>query len=123
MDRVERFTPTELTLNQIAELVVQTRPDWEIHEVRSILRSHAHQVDGADLAVAAIRCATNRDYHRPAAIGWRGPHWDGLGTLPPQAQNSPPCDVCNKPESRCYGERVGKDDDHDYTPRQSLVVR
>jgi hypothetical protein len=122
MDRAEKYTATTDTLDHIAALVVQTRPAWDLNLVRSILAAHAHQVDGADLAVAAIRCAMNLDLHWPKAIGWRGAHWDGLDTKPPEARNAPLCYICHKPEPRCYTERPGRDDDHHFEPAPSTVV-
>ena len=114
--RAERFTASSFTLDCIAELVVMTRPAWDLTTVRAVLMSHAGQVDGADLAVAAIRCAADLNYLTPKAIGWRGPHWSDLATTPAEAQNPKRCRVCGKPEPRCYGERPGADDDHTFEP-------
>lgn len=114
MLRVDRFTASPFTLDCIAELVVQVRPAWDQTTVRAVLMSHAPTVDGADLAVAAIRCATNLDFHTPKAIGWRGPHWHDLETKPAEAASPRRCGVCGKPEPRCYGERPGAGDDHTF---------
>lgn len=100
------------TLDHIAALVNQARPDWDAMLVRVILQGHAHQVDGNDLAIAALRAAANLDLPRPAAIGWRGPHWRDLATVPPEAERPKRCNVCGKTEPRCYTERPGRDDDH-----------
>lgn len=114
--RADTFTATPFTLDCIAELVVMVRPSWDQTIVRAVLMGHASKVDGADLAIAALRCATNLDFHTPKAIGWRGPHWDGLTTTPPEVQHAPRCQVCHKPEPRCYGERPGIGDDHVFEP-------
>lgn len=100
------------TLDHLAALVHQARPDWDEPLVRLILQGHAHQVDGNDLAIAALRAAANPALPKPASIGWRGPHWRDLDTVPPEAALPKRCSVCGKTEPRCYTERPGIDDDH-----------
>lgn len=104
------------TLDHLAALVHQARPDWEPMLVRVILQSHAHHVDGNDLAIAALRAAANPDLPKPASIGWRGPHWRGLDTMPPNVAPSRRCNVCGKTEPDCYTQRPGRDDDHAFEP-------
>lgn len=116
------YTANPPTVDHIAALVVQARPDWDLPVVRVVLNSHAPQVDGTDLAIAALRAAQNDKLPGPKAIGWRGPHWDGLGTCPPQVKAPPRCDVCGKPEPKCY-DRRGVDDDHAFAPSRSSVSR
>lgn len=110
------YTATTTNLAHIAALVVEERPEWDHGLVFVILRSHTSMVDGSDLAVAALRCAQNRKWATPKAIGWRGPHWDGLDSKPIEVRSGPRCDVCGKYEAACWGQRPGPDD-HPFTPR------
>lgn len=110
------YTATPETIEHIVLLVEHARPEWEPALVRIILNNLASQVDGSALAVAAIRAANDPDMPSPKAIGWRGKHWEGLWSAPPEVQGGPRCDVCEKTEARCYGERPGPDD-HVFTPR------
>lgn len=115
----DHFTATADTLDHITALVCQVRPDWDRAVTLSILRSHAHQVDGGDLAVAAIRAAQVSDFRTPKAIGWRGPHWSGLETEPPEhTESRTRCRICGKTEPRCYSERPGPGDDHTFEPNR-----
>lgn len=116
----EYGTQTE-SINHLVALLQQVRPQWDVGLVRIVLLNLAPQVELADLIVAATRCAVVSDYPTPKAIGWRGKHWDGLGSVPGPAAPSERCDVCSKPEPRCYGERVGIDDDHTFAPRSRVV--
>lgn len=100
----------EVTLT--ADLVVLVRPDWERWLVRQVLNSHRDVCDAADLARAAIGAASNPDFHNPKAIMWRGRHWDGAATLPPDMTPRARCRVCGKTEDRCAVERPGTGDDH-----------
>lgn len=104
------YTATLDTLDHIAALVQQQRPEWEPSLVKIILRSHADLVDGTDLAIAALRAANNLDLPTPKAIGWRGKHWDDLATQPIEVKSPERCDTCGKPEPRCWSERPGPDD-------------
>jgi hypothetical protein len=110
------YTASPDTIAHIAALVEQSRPQWDKLTVRVVLQSHAHEVDGNDLAIAALRCAADPKMPSPKFIGFRGPHWQGLGTTPPEAAPRPICSVCRKPEHRCYSERKGIDDDHAFEP-------
>ena len=107
------------TIDRLAYLVHAERPSWDFALIKVVLLSHAMQVDGTDLAIAALRCAKNPDLPSPKAIGWRGKHWDDLGTKPPQIADPERCDTCGKPEPRCWSERPGVDDDHQFVPRRS----
>lgn len=111
------------TITALATLVYAERPDWDEWIVRAVLSSHSLQVAGTDLAIAALRCARDRNMPGPKAIGWRGPHWEGLETKPPHLLTGPRCDVCGKLEAACYGERPGKDDDHQFTPASDPTSR
>lgn len=101
------------TVEHIAYLVHAERPEWDVYLVRGVLLGHAMQVDGTDLALAAIRAARNHDLPGPKAIGWRGKHWDGLGSKPPEISDPARCTTCGKTEPRCWDQRPG-DDDHDF---------
>jgi hypothetical protein len=117
------YTASPATIDHIAALVVQACPKWDRLTVRVVLQSHAHEVDGNDLAIAALRCAVDPKMPGPKAIGWRGPHWHGLGTTPPNAAPRPICSICRKPEHRCYSERKGIDDDHAFEPLDPIGSR
>lgn len=108
------------TIDRIAYLVYAARPDWDSSLVRVILLSHAMQVDGTDLAIAALRAASDPSNRSPKVIGWRGPHWDGLGTRPADQRTYTWCGVCGKIEPRCLSERFG-DDDHEHEPTDRPV--
>lgn len=112
-----RHTASTEDIAHITALVANVRPDWDAGLVRLVLLSHRDQVDAADLAVATIRAAQNPDYRTPKSIGWRGPHWDGSTTRPPAVVERERCTVCGKVESRCYGDRPGRDDDHEFEAR------
>lgn len=114
--RPDHYTATDETLEAIAHLVSTARPDWPSVLVLSVLVGHASTVDGSDLAIAAIRAAKNPDFRTPKTIGWRGPHWDGLGTKPSGMMTSRRCGVCGKWEDLCETQRIGRDDDHEFEP-------
>lgn len=111
-----RYTPDSDALDAIACLVSKARPDWSPVLVRSVLDAHAHQVDPSDLAVAAIRAAKTPTFMSPKTIGWRGPHWAGLDTMPVGLLTSRRCGVCGKFEDLCETTRIGVDDDHEFEP-------
>ncbi len=110
------FTAGPDTVNHIAALVTAIRPSWDTGLVKVVLLSHASVVNGADLAIAALRCAANESMPYPKSIGWRGPHWDGLETMPLDVAPQERGDICGTTEPRCYSERVGIDDDHAFEP-------
>lgn len=117
------YTARTEDLEHIAALVHLERPSWDPNLIKVILTSHAHQVDGTDLAIAALRCAKNLDLPTPKAIGWRGPHWRGLDTMPPNVQAPTRCLICGRPEPECYAVRPGPDD-HPFSPTDtSSAVR
>ncbi len=109
--REDRHKASVETINHLAFLVCQARPQWDLRLVQVVLLNHADQVDGTDLAIAALRCAKISTYPTPKAIGWRGPHWDGLDTVPEEIRKPDRCYTCGKPEPLCYGVRF-QDDDH-----------
>lgn len=112
------YTATTDTLDHITAMVAQERPEWEPGLVKYILQSHAGQVTGSDLAIAALRAAQNRNLPSPKAIGWRGPHWDGLATKPADQVSPEWCGICGRREPECYSVR-GPDDDHVFEPVRS----
>lgn len=121
------YTATIETVDHIVELVHQ-ESGWERGLVRVVLLSHAQVVDGSDLAIAALRWAASERGRAvgPKGIGWRGPHWDGLGTKPPEvaARDQRWCQVCMKPEPRCLTERPHPSDDHEFEPgRRVRLIR
>jgi hypothetical protein len=117
---ITHFTAGPETVEHIAALVAQVRPSWDPGLVKLVLYSHVSMVNGSDLAIAALRCAANEAMPYPKSIGWRGPHWDGLETMPLDVAPLERCDTCNKTEPRCYSERVGIDDDHAFEPRRPV---
>lgn len=108
-------TFSQATLDHLVELLAQARPEWDSGLVRVVLHSHRFQVDGTDLAIAALRAARNPDLLTPKAIGWRGRHWDGLSTRPADIVTHTRCGVCGKLEPQCVTQRFG-DDDHQHEP-------
>jgi hypothetical protein len=115
------FTAGMETVDHIAALVAEIRPSWDPHLVKLVLHSHTSMVNGADLAIAALRCAADESMPYPKSIGWRGPHWSGLETMPADVAPPEQCDVCGKVEPRCYSERIGIDDDHAFEPRRPVT--
>lgn len=112
----DRHTASDAEVQAITTLVLGTRPSWDEWQVRAVLSAHRGQVDAPDLAVAAVRCANDPNQISPKCIGWRGPHWRGLGTMPAQhRERLERCHECGKPEDRCLTERPGPDD-HDFVP-------
>lgn len=107
-------------LEAIAFLVSESRPEWQQGLVLAVLTGHRNQVDAADLAIAALRAARNPDFRTPKTIGWRGPHWYGLATTPPEIARKARCGICGKPEDKCETQRVGVGDDHEFEPVQSV---
>lgn len=103
------------SLAHLSALVYQARPSWDAGLVRIVLADLARRVDGSDLAVAAIRAACDPSIATPRAIGFRGRHWDDLGTAPEGTKGGPRCRTCGLVESRCV-VRPGADDDHDFDP-------
>lgn len=106
-----------VTLAHLSALVHAVRPDWPEYAVSSVLQAHASSVRLGDLCIAALRAAQDPTFRTPRTIGWRGPHWRGLETVPSDARPAERCDTCGKPEPRCLMERPGRDDDHPFTPR------
>lgn len=104
------------TLDAITHLVHEARPSWPPTVILAVLEAHAHHLDSTDLAIAALRAAKNPAYHSPKTIGWRGPHWDGLGTMPSGMMTSRRCGVCGRFEDQCLTTRIGRDDDHEFEP-------
>ena len=119
----DHYTPTYADLEAIAHLVSQARPAWPAALVLSVLQAHSSQVDGSDLAVAAIRAAKTPTFTSPKTIGWRGPHWDGLVTKPSGLLSSVRCGVCGKFEDLCLTTRIGQDDDHEFEPTETRGPR
>ena len=117
------YTAGPETIDHIAALVAQERPAWDRMTVRVVLHSITTQVDGTDLAVAALRAAKDERLPGPKAIAWRGKHWIGLDTTPPDAAPRAKCGVCGKTEPRCYSERPGIDDDHAFEPANPIGSR
>lgn len=111
------YTARQAELSAIADLVFQERPEWDRNLIFVVLTSHVALVDGTDLAIAALRCAQNRDYPTPKAIGWRGPHWRGLDTMPIEVRAPDRCKTCGRTEPDCYAVRPGQGDDHTFEPR------
>lgn len=110
-----RYTAGPDTLDHIVQLVWQVRPGWDPDLVRLVLEHHVTHVDGNDLAIAALRCASDENMLTPKTIGWRGPHWRDLDTRPHEVKDPRWCAVCMKPEPRCETERWA-DDDHTFEP-------
>lgn len=110
----------EQTLAHIAALVCAERPHWEEGLVKTILRAHAANVSGTDLAIASLRLALDDTIHTPKAIGWRGAHWRGLSSTPPSATLGPRCRTCGKREADCLTQRprTADPDDHPFEPRE-----
>ncbi len=123
MTATHQHRATTQDLASIVQLVSEMRPDWDSNLISLVLIAHRDQVDAADLAVAAIRAAQDPEHRTPKVIGWRGHHWDGARTKPPRIRDLEICGVCGKPEDRCYSERPGHDDDHDFEPTRKLVPR
>lgn len=114
------FTASAETIDHITALVAEVRPSWDPYLVKAILLAHRGQVNGSDLAIAALRAARDENLPSPKSIGWRGKHWDGLEP-PPEIAAPDRCDVCGKTEPRCYSTRVGVDDDHAFEPRRPVT--
>lgn len=117
-----RYTASTETCDRIAALVEQQRPEWDRQLVKVILLQHAPLVDGTDLAIAALRASLDLNLPGPKSIGWRGPHWHGLTTCPPEAAKPKRCGVCGRHEPQCYAVRFG-DDDHVFEPTDRPVSR
>lgn len=112
------WTPALPHVDAIVTLVMAERPDWEEALTRYILLDLARRVDGLDLARAALAAAANPDLPGPKSIGWRGPHWRGLNSCPPELAAPLICQICGRPEPECWGVRFGADD-HDFEPGHS----
>jgi hypothetical protein len=108
-------TATPADLDHLTALVYSIRTDWEQWLIRSVLAAHCDRVALADLAEAAVRCARDSQLHTPKAITFRGKHWQGLETAPPEITGGPRCTTCGKIEARCLTERPGPDD-HEFEP-------
>lgn len=94
----------------LATLVHELRPDWDTWLIGSVLQSHALTYPAGDLAVAAIRWASDPTSPTPKGIVWTGRHWHGLESSPAVIRSGPRCTTCGKVESRCLTERPGPDD-------------
>lgn len=111
-------TATDQDIENLSALVYSIRPDWERWLIRQVLAAHRTRVAVADLAEAAVRCARDSQLSTPKAITFRGKHWHGLDTAPPEITGGPRCDVCGKREAQCLTVRPGPDD-HPFTPPRS----
>lgn len=126
--QLQRATPSDLI--SLAELVRSLRPDWPRHLVDSILTSHAHHVDLADLVVASVRCAKDPSIRDPYLIGHAARHWHDLDTKPQATvDTSAICGVCYKTRAKCL-DRPGafdpddpRADPHPFTPIDRAEAR
>jgi len=108
-------------LGSLVDLVFEVRPEWDPGLVRLVLVAHKDQCNFGDLSIAALRAARTPEVRTPKAIGWRGPHWDGLATKPLHVEHRERCAVCGKTEPRCMFERPGPDD-HPFEPTTNATM-
>lgn len=74
----------------IAVLVHQLRPDWDVRGVMAAL-GQCRDREPADVAIAAVKAASDRKNRTPAVIALAGPHWlsaDRTTTQTPPALNA-----------------------------------
>lgn len=102
-------------LGSLVDLVYDARPEWDRGLIRLVIAAHVDQCHFSDLAIAALRAARRPEVRTPKAIGWRGPHWDGLTTKPRAVEHKERCFTCGKTEPRCMFDRPGPDD-HVFEP-------
>lgn len=116
-------TPTRADLVALTDLLRSLRPDWDRWLVESVLQSHAHQYDLADLVEATVRVARDENIGTPKGLFWSTRHWRGLDTQPSSTSgNRLRCYVCGKTEAKCATERPGLDDDHEFEPVEPSKV-
>lgn len=104
------YTAGRETLNHLLHLVHQARPEWDPALVRVVLLDLVPYVHGNDLAIAALRAAADDNLPGPKAIRWRGQHWQGLGSTPPEIKAVEWCGICGRREPDCYSTRFAGDD-------------
>lgn len=116
-------TITDDQARALAQLVALLSGDkrWDIAGVRSALSKARHKAPGPDLAIAAIRCATNPEAKTPAVIGMDGPHWSTGSSVTTSDHRYA---RCQKPGHQsyaawncaaCRSERIAADDNRDDT--------
>lgn len=114
----------------LAQLVALLSGDkrWDVAGVRSALSKARHKAPAANLAIAAIRCATNPDAKTPAVIGMDGPHWSTGTSVTTTDHRYARCQEPGHASfpawncAACRSERIAADDNRDGTlavsPRQ-----
>jgi hypothetical protein len=121
-------TITDDQARALAQLVALLSGDkrWDVAGVRSALSKARHKAPAADLAIAAIRCATNPDAKYPVVIGMDGPHWSAGTTVtttdhryarcPEPGHTSFPAWNC----AACRSEKLAADDTQTQTPTLAI---
>lgn len=99
----------------------QGAPRWDAAGIMAALAKVRH-LSLADVALAVIRAADDRDAKTPAVItNLRSPHWrERNPDRPRELDHTAPeyrCATCNKPKDRCHVTRIA-DDDHEF---ESLI--
>lgn len=88
-------TITDDQARALAQLVALMSGDkrWDIAGVRAAISKARHRAPAAELAIAAIRCATSTDARTPAVIAMDGPHWLAPDMTAPREHRRPKCEV------------------------------
>jgi hypothetical protein len=94
-------------LREIAEQVVEIRRDWDLGAVLNVLMGLRDRGDLGEMAVAAVRAASDKNSRAPAAIGfnqyWTAPVKPGKDKATVTyvvADPLPECATCGAPRMR-----------------------
>lgn len=94
----------------LARLLHELRADWDVEGVHRFVMIARDKGSGPEVAVAAIRAASNPHNRTPAVIPMDGEHWRtpvtaGRATTPRPRPLLPEerCRTCNRSEAECLG--------------------
>ena len=109
---------------ELTRFICQLRPDWDRHGVEHHLGKARDMASAPDLAIAAIKAATNAHNRTPAVIALPGEHWrtTTVETAPrhvvPAGER---CTTCGQDRERCRRLSALPDDGHAYAPAGAQV--
>lgn len=113
------FEMTQTEASDLARFLERLRKrmsgdDWHKPGIENALGAARGRAPAPDLAIAAIRAASEPTNRTPAVIGMDGPHWREASKPPRplQVEAHERCTVCSEHQSRCREKWAG---DHEFT--------
>lgn len=95
----------ELTHKQattLAAFLHELRGDWDRPGIIAELGKARAMAPASDLAIAAVRAASDPNNRTPAVIGMEGAHWRGSAVAPKRTfVRAETCGICSLPRNAC----------------------